>query len=148
MKIKTEQDPSRSEIEVLVRYAQDSGELQSLLALLRSVNKQVLCQDGSGERLVSAPEIYYVESVEKKTFLYLKKEVLRTQRRLYQLKEDLSDAGFVQISKSCLLNLNFLESIRPLMNSRMEAHLSNGERVLVTRNYLGDIRRALQEDAR
>ena len=62
---------------------------------------------------------------------------------LYQLLEELGDAGFVQVSKSCILNINVLESIRPLRNSRMEATLSNGERVEVTRKYVSAIKEKL-----
>lgn len=64
--------------------------------------------------------------------------------RLYQLKEKLQSSGFVQISKSCLLNINALESIRPLFNSRMEATLKNGEKVCVNRKYLKDVKKALR----
>lgn len=51
--------------------------------------------------------------------------------------------GFVQISKSCILNINVLESIRPLFNSRMEAALKNGEKVTINRSYLHEVKKAL-----
>jgi Response regulator of the LytR/AlgR family len=60
------------------------------------------------------------------------------------LLHDLQHDGFVQISKSCLLNINVLENIRPLFNSRMEATLLNGERVIVNRRYLPDVKEALK----
>ncbi|MDE6406050.1 MAG: LytTR family transcriptional regulator DNA-binding domain-containing protein, partial [Lachnospiraceae bacterium] len=72
------------------------------------------------------------------------KEVYHIDLRLYQLKERLQSAGFVQISKSCLLNINALESIRPLFNSRMEATLKNGEKVCVNRKYLQEVKKALR----
>ncbi|HWQ74703.1 MAG TPA: LytTR family DNA-binding domain-containing protein, partial [Syntrophomonas sp.] len=48
----------------------------------------------------------------------------------------------VQVSKSCLINMNVLESIRTLFNSRLEATLINGEKVNVSRTYLAAIRDA------
>lgn len=69
----------------------------------------------------------------------------QTVIRLYQLAEELDDAGFVKISKSCLINLHMLSCIRPLINSRMEAALSNGEKVNITRKYVSAIRKKLQE---
>lgn len=54
-------------------------------------------------------------------------------------------AGFVQISKSCILNINVLDFVRPLLNSRMEATLKNGERLNVSRKYLVNIKSKLQE---
>lgn len=145
MKIYKKKDNSLTEIEVLVCYPDENKEMKRLLSLLHSVDVQVRCDSETGEYMINASDICYIESVDKKTFVYLEKEVLRTERRLYQLGEELRSAGFVQISKSCLLNINVLEKIRPLFNSRMEAHLSNGEKLLVTRKYLGNIKEALRE---
>lgn len=146
MIIKTRQDRNLTEIEVLVSYGEENGEVKKLLSLIHSADKQINCSNGNRQQMVNASDIHYIESVDKKTFVYLEKDVLHTEGRIYQLKEELKEAGFVQISKSCLLNLNVLESIRPLMNSRMEALLINGERILVTRKFLGEIKQALRED--
>jgi len=146
MRIKKQRDAKLKEIEVLVRYAQENGELRQLLSIIQAVDTRIRCRDEYKERIVNAADVFYIESVDKKTFVYLKQEVLRADGRLYQLKEELSACGFVQISKSCLININVLESVRTLLNSRMEATLSNGERLFVTRKYLADIRQALQED--
>lgn len=145
MKIHKKKDESLEETHVLVSYPDENEEVRQLLSLLCSVDTQVHCKKETQEYTVNASDIFYIESVEKKTFVYLEKDVLRTDLRLYQLREMLLLAGFVQISKSCLLNIRVLENIQPLMNSRMEANLSNGEKVLVTRKYLVDIKRALRE---
>lgn len=96
--------------------------------------------------MINILDIYYIESVDKKTFVYLENTVYRTDFRLYQLKDKLRAYGFVQISKSCILNINTLESIRPLFNSRMEATLKNGEKVNINRNYLNGVKKALGGD--
>jgi DNA-binding LytR/AlgR family response regulator len=87
--------------------------------------------------------IYYIESVNKKTFVHDSGRVYQTKFRLYQLLEELADAGFVQISKYCILNVNVLDAITPLANSRMEATLIDGSWLLVTRKYLRFIKQAL-----
>jgi DNA-binding LytR/AlgR family response regulator len=65
---------------------------------------------------------------------------------LYQINEKLAGLGFVQISKYCLININKLDKIIPLSNRRMEAVLKNGKRVFITRKYLYDIKKVLQEN--
>lgn len=77
--------------------------------------------------------------------MYCEKLVYRTEHRLYQLAENLRDAGFVQVSKSCVLNVQTLDSIRPMLNSRMEATLINGERINVTRKFVPSIKEKLLE---
>lgn len=146
MKIKTKQDLSCSEIEVTVKYSKKSREVNRIIALLQSIDMRIKCDSENAERMINVSDIYYIESVDKKTFVYLEKSVYRTDFRLYQLKDKLREYGFVQISKSCILNINALESIKPLFNSRMEAVLKNGERVYINRNYLSEVKEALRGD--
>lgn len=144
MVIKTEQDLSCKDIEILIRFAKRNKRVERLIAFIQSFDTQIKCKENTAERYVNVSDIFYIESVDKRTFLYLEKNVFHTDYRLYQLAENLADFGFVQISKSCILNINALECIKPLMNSRMEAVLKNGERLLVTRKYLKHIRQTLQ----
>ena len=144
MKLKTVQDPSCKDIEVSVRYAKEDNQVRRIVTFLRSVDMQIKCDMDNTEKMINAADIYYIECVEKKTFVYLKKSVYHTDFRLYQLIEDLKEYGFVQISKSCILNIRVLDSIKPLFNSRMEATLKNGERVYINRGYLNDVKKALE----
>lgn len=145
MIVKLEQDLSQKDIEILIKYAKMNKDVERLIAILQSADTRIKCNLENSEKLVNVSDIYYIESVDKKTFVYCEKSVYRTELRLYQLVEDLAHLGFVQISKSCILNINVLESIKPLLNSRMEATLKNGERFYVTRKYLSNIKQALQE---
>lgn len=145
MLLKLEQDTARKEIEVSIKYPEINHDVRRLISLVRSVETKIICTAGGNEKLLNASDIYYIESVDKHTFIYCETEVYRTELRLYQLLEMLSPAGFVKISKSCILNIDVLDSVRPLLNSRMEATLKNGERLNVTRKYLTDIKRKLQE---
>ena len=146
MRIKTEQDVSCSEVEVTIRYPQKSSQVNRIIDFLQSVDMQIKCDSENAERMINVSDIYYIESVDKKTFVYLDKSVYHTNFRLYQLKDRLKGHGFVQISKSCILNINALESMRPLLNSRMEAALKNGEKVYINRNYLNEVKKALRGD--
>ena len=76
----------------------------------------------------------------------MKEAIYQTDWRLYQLAEELGQAGFVQVSKSCILNINVLKSIRPIFNSRMEAKLINGEKVIINRSYIKAVKEALKGD--
>lgn len=148
VKIKLDEDPLLDEPEVLIRYARMNRMIHRLVGVIKSVDQTVRCAQTagrSGEHWVNASEIYYLESVDKRTYVYCASAVYPTEMRLYQLMDQLREAGFVQISKSCIVNLSVLESIRPLANSRMEARLLNGERLSVTRRYVKAIRERLQE---
>lgn len=144
MKIKTKQDLSCNEIEITIKYSQKNKQVNRIIDFLQSFDMQIKCDFENIERMVNILDIYYIESVDKKTFVYLEKAVYHTDFRLYQLKDKLREYSFVQVSKSCILNINALESIKPLFNSRMEATLKNGEKVYINRNYLNDVKKALK----
>lgn len=144
MKIKEEQDLSFDEIEVIIKYPQKDKQIQRIVDFLHSLNMQITCYGDHEKRMIRITDIYYIESVDKKTFVYLENTVYRIDLRLYQLKDKLQAYGFVQISKSCILNINVLESIRPLFNSKMEATLKNGEKVNINRNYLSEVKSVLR----
>lgn len=146
MKLKEEHDPSCVEIEIAIRYAEKNSKVERIISYLQSVDRQLKCDKDDAEKMLDIADIYYIESVEKKTFVYLEKLVYHTNFRLYQLTEDLREYGFVQISKSCILNINVLDSIKPLLNSRMEATLKNGEKVFINRRYLHKVKKALGGD--
>ena len=144
MIIRLEETPSQSEIEILVKYPQMNETVQKIDTLLHSINQSVKCSIGSETHWISASDIYYIESVDKHTFIYCKEAVYESDLRLYQLLDLLCNIGFVQVSKSCILNLYVLEHIKPLINSRLEATLSNGERIYITRKYIPEIRKKLE----
>ncbi len=145
MIVKLEQDLSKKEVEVFIKYPNMTLEVEHIISLIQAADKRIKCNAEGIERLVNISDIYYIESVDKKTFVYCEKEVYRTELRLYQLLALLINMDFVQISKSCILNLNVLDSLRPLMNSRMEATLKNEERLFVNRKYLTKIRQKLRK---
>lgn len=144
MKIKTEQNSSCSEIEITMKYPQKDERVNRIIDFLQSFDMQIRCDMDNAERMVNIRDIYYIESVDKKTFVYLENAVYHTDFRLYHLKDKLQKYGFVQISKSCILNIDALESTKPFFNSRMEAALKNGEKVYISRNYIGGVKRALR----
>ncbi|MGT2948744.1 LytTR family DNA-binding domain-containing protein [Streptococcus devriesei] len=144
MKLTIKQDPSVKDTAVHLTYGQKDELVRRILRFLESVDKQLSCYLDGEEYLVNVSDIYYIESVDKKTFIYLNQAVYQTDLRLYQLNSDLESYGFVQISKSCLLNIDRLASMRPLFNSRMEATLNNGEKLIVNRSYLQAVKETLR----
>lgn len=147
MILKLKQDETKGEVEVGITYPNMDEDVKHLIAVVRSCESKIKCREKGEEKFIPVSDIYYVESVDKRCFLYGKERVYATDLRLYQLKEQLETFGFVQIRKSCLLNIRILESIRSLPSSRMEVTLINGEHLLVNRKYLSDIRHALEEES-
>ena len=89
----------------------------------------------------SLDDVYYFDSTDERTFIYLASEVYECDMKLYELEQQLADTNFVRISKSCIVNIIKLDSVRPLINSRYEAKLENGEKLIINRHYLPGFKR-------
>jgi len=146
MILKLEQHISQKDIEVLITYPVKNKTLERIVSLIKSVDTQIECYSDDIVKSVNVSDIYYIESIDRKTVVFCENESYQVKGRLYQILEKLADNGFVQISKYCVLNINKLEKIRSLANSHLEALLSNGKCLYVTRKYLSGIQRILLED--
>ncbi|MDR0322901.1 MAG: LytTR family transcriptional regulator [Treponema sp.] len=146
MLIKLEQHTSQKDIEVLITYPVKNKIVDRIVSLIKTVDTQIECYSDDIMKLINVSLVYYIESIDKKTIVFCEKENYLVRSRLYQIYERLKDNGFVQISKHCILNINMLENIKPLANSRLEAVLSNGICLHVTRKYLANLKKVLRED--
>jgi DNA-binding LytR/AlgR family response regulator len=137
---------SHKDIEVSVIYPKKNKTVERLISFINSLSIKIEGYAEDSIKQINVPDIYYIESEDKIAVIYCEKEYYRTKYRLYQISEKLDGFGFVQISKYCLININKLDKIIPLSNRRMEAILKNGKRVFITRKYLYDIKKVLQEN--
>jgi DNA-binding LytR/AlgR family response regulator len=116
-----------------------------MISLIKSIDTTLPCSLNSERPLINASDIIYVESIDRQTRVHTDKNIYDTGLKLYQILDILKSSGFVQISKYCILNIEFLNSIKTLFNSRMEAALTNGEHLTVTRKFIPAIKAKLLE---
>lgn len=134
------------ELTVTIEYPEQNGQVTRIVQKIRSEQKTLIGSENGREYKMLMPEIFYIESVDKRTFIYTKDMVFRSEKRLYQLEEELKEFDFVKVSRSCLVNVNELVRIKALANSRLEAELSNGEKLIVSRTYIPEIKRKLFQE--
>lgn len=94
---------------------------------------------------IGLPEVYYIENVDRRLFLYTAKDVYRLDLSMPEVETMTKDTDLVRISRTCVMNTDHLKEIRQVMNSRLEAVLDNGEMLIVSRKYLKDIKRIFQK---
>lgn len=93
--------------------------------------------------LIAPSDIYYFEYVDQKVFAYGKTKVYESKNKLYELEEQLANTDFIRVSKSCILNLNKIGSLAPSLGGRFEARLKNGEKVIISRQYVTALKEVL-----
>ncbi len=93
---------------------------------------------------IALSDIYYIEAVDDKTFLYMGKDCYESRRRLYEFEELLADRHFARISKSVIVNLMKIVAIRPALNGRFLCQLKKDEKVIISRKYVPEIKERLR----
>ena len=129
---------------VLIRCHTVTEEVREIAAFVKSRQGRISGVKDSRQYEIAVPDIYYIESVDGRTFLYTKEQVYETPYRIYELESQLRARHFLRISKSTLLNLMKIQSIQPALNGRFATVLPSGEEVIISRNYVKGLKAALR----
>ena len=114
-------------------------EIQNAVDILEN-NKRSIPVINSEETIMCAlDKVYYFESVDKRTFVYTKDKCYETKYRLYEL-EGMLTYDFFRCSKAMIINIKKIASVKAEFNARMRAVLLNGEEVIISRNYVKDLK--------
>ena len=136
MKITIQDLPEGEEEEIVIRCrGMDEQLLKLVYALRAGREKLTVCRQERLFRILPSA-VYYFEAVDNRVFAYLEKEVYETKLKLYELEERLAGTDFFRASKSTVINLAKVESLSPAFNGRFEAAMKNGEKLIVSRQYV------------
>lgn len=144
MKLTIHQDLSVSETEITIHCASIDSRLQQLIEKIQQYGFSLTGYQENREFQLPLDTIYFIDSVDGKTFLYQETEVYRCRETLTNLEKKLSKTPFVRISKNCIINTSFLKYVKPLYNHRLEAILKNGEKLIITRSHIESLKSKLK----
>ncbi|KMY19144.1 LytTR family DNA-binding domain-containing protein [Bacillus pumilus] len=119
--------------------------IEKLVQQVEQSAPYLLAQEPTKERMkkVYYHEILYIESVDKKSFLYTSDGVFLLKEKLFELEELLEAHDYVRISKSMILNIDSITAISPKTSGRFEAKLTNEEKVMISRFYIQALKEKL-----
>lgn len=148
MKVILEKVSSPEDERAVIKATEVTEEIRSAMDLLENNCRSILVSELSDERpsgetiMLGTDKIYYTESIDKKTFVYTKEKCYGSKLRLYELEETLS-SNFFRCSKSLIVNIRKIRSVKSELNGRMIAELLNGEQLVISRSYVKDLKRKL-----
>ena len=143
MKITITEPGEGEEDEIIVRCRHMDQQLLKLIYAIKAGRERITALQDGDYFQVAPDEIYYFEAVDSKVFLYLEKEVYATKLKLYELEEIFRNTDFFRASKSCIVNLSKVKRLSPAFNGRFEALMRNGERVIISRQYVPVLKQKL-----
>lgn len=121
-----------------------SDEVREIMTFVKSRQGQLTGIIEGTQYEVPVSDIVYIEAVDNKCFLYSRQKVFESRQKLYELEKELESRHFLRISKSMLINLMAVCSIKPALNGRMTAVLQTDEQVIISRKYVPELKKALK----
>ncbi|MFA9464946.1 MAG: LytTR family DNA-binding domain-containing protein [Velocimicrobium sp.] len=143
MKISIHTDETITETKIDITCEKLTPEIEKVLSMLRILDMKLTGQKNNEIFILDACEILYIDSVDKKTFLYTKMDVYESNLRLYELEEQLSKTEFFRASKSIILNLKQIASLRADFDGKIKVTMTNGEKRIVSRQYARNLKQRL-----
>lgn len=142
MKITIETPKPGKEDEVIIRCAEVDDKLMRLIYALREDERLTGYLEDKIVKL-SLKDIYYFEAVVNKIFAYASEETYEIRRKLYELEQDFVHTDFLRISKSAIVNTSKIAYVKPIFNGRFEAKLKNGEKIIISRQYVAELKKKI-----
>ena len=142
MRVRFEQVDVREKEQALIRAVEKTADILSAIDLLENGSGGISVTKDRNTYFCKLTQIYYAESVDKRTYVYTKGDCYESRDRLYELEEKLG-TYYVRISKSMIINLRKIRNVRAEPGGRMVAVLLNEEQVVISRSYVKEIKRRL-----
>jgi DNA-binding LytR/AlgR family response regulator len=148
MKLRIEKNEAYEQEPELVIYCREVDErVQKIISVLDLQKKKLLGTLEQKEYIVEPEEVLYCESVDSVVFIYTCEQVYRSSYTLNEIENIFLDMGFFRCSKSMVLNINSITSLKSEMGNRIDTILSNGEHIMISRHYAKQFRAILKEAA-
>ena len=144
MKIIIETPQPGQEDEIIVRCAALDDKLMKLIYSLKSDSDTLTGYIEDKIIKLTPRDIYYFESVDNKVFAYTGKGVYEVHKKLYEIEQQYSHTDFLRISKSAIVNVAKIAYISPIFNGRFEATLRNDEKIIISRQYVNELKKKLE----
>ena len=142
-KVTIKQIDANEDEEIIVKCHEISDEVLSVVERLKR-NENILLGNKDNEVFrIDLKDVYYIESVENKTFICLQKNVFESKLKLYEIEEMTQNSKLFRCSKAMILNIAKIRSVSPSVNGRFEAKLTNGESVIISRQYVPVLKKRL-----
>ena len=142
MRVRFELVDSREKEQALIRATEKSADILNAMDLLENGSGGIAVTKDRSTWFCKLTQIYYIESVDKRTYIYTRDDCYESRDRLYELEEKLGPY-YVRISKSMIVNLRKIQNVCAEPGGRMVAVLLNTERVVISRSYVKEIKRRL-----
>lgn len=135
MKIVIDEEESYEDTEIIIKCKKCDDEILALISRLKMKSEKIIGTIGEKAFVIDPKDILYFDSVDKKSFIYTKDEVYESALRLYEIEKMLKLQGFFRATKSTIINISKIRSIKTEFNKTLIVEMENNENLNVSRQY-------------
>ena len=121
-----------------LHYDKIDEETNAVLDRLRDTLRYIEGTFEEKKVTIALTDIFYIETVDRKTFAYTKDMCVEVKEALRDIIEEFSNIGFVRISKSAVVNIYKIKKLQGDINMRVIIYLKNDEKLIMNRSYRND----------
>lgn len=137
---------SEGEESVVIRFKEMTPTINKIINILHNEKTKLWGRIDDENICIDIDEILYLESVDDKVFAYTKENVLRIDGSLNSFMLEIEDETFFRCSKSMIINVNRVISLKSLSSNRIDATMEGGEHIIISRRYAVEFRKLLKGD--
>ena len=146
MKTRIQKILRKEDEEVIIQCVELSPIIREIYSYSLAKGQEIIgCLEGTLCK-IRLEDICYFEAVDEKLFACTSDHIYDVKMRLYEVESTYKYCHFIRCSKSVVLNLMQLEGISPTLNGRFYAHMKNKEKVVISRQYVKEIRRVMTNE--
>ncbi len=128
---------------MLVTCKELTPQVEKLLAAIRILDKQITANKGDSVCLIDLADVFYIEALERKTFIYTDKDVFDSDMKLYELEAALAQYDFIRVSKNTICSLRKIKSLKSEVDRKIKITMENGYQIIASRMYADELRKKL-----
>lgn len=142
LKVNIEIAPQYKEPYAVIYASMVTEEVQHVINLLHEKDSPITARLEDKIVILQPSEVYMVRIENGDTVIYSESHRYYSRKRLYELADQLGNQ-FMQISKSTLVNLAYLENVEAGFSGTLLLKLKNGCKDYVSRKYLPEFKKYL-----
>lgn len=142
MKVNIEVSAQYKEPYAVIYTNKVTDEVQHVIHVLNQKKSPITAQLQDKIAILQPKDIYMVRVENGDTVIYGESDKYYSRKRLYELSNQLGKQ-FMQISKSTLVNLAYLDNIEAGFSGSLLLNLKNGCKDYVSRKYLPNFKKYL-----
>lgn len=143
MKVSVKQIGRDQEEQAVIFCYEVSEDVKNIVSFIKATGTTLAGYIDERASQISLQDIFFVEAVDNRVFAYTAEKVYELKLKLYEFATLNESRRFFRCSKSFVINLMKIDYVRPILNGRFLATLFNGEEIIISRQYVPELKKRL-----